>query len=277
MTAPDVVEELKAFGLSTYEAEAYNVLVTTGVTDANTVARKADVPFGRVYDVLNTLVEKNLAQVQDARPKLYRAVTPRIALANLLNQRKRDFDEKYAQLTRVAGEVEKRLAPRVKDKSSSFYTVAIGESDSRATLTERIREAEREILVNLEFKAYDPEDEALFEAFSDAVQRGVHVRVLVRDEDIPNILASPYNDLVARTMMPHLGKSLEVRVIAGEQVPFGVVDGEKALVGVKNPLGPAAYFALVFMWDPRFGKELQARFDELWKQADAAIPGVFTE
>lgn len=268
----EIVEELKAFGLSTYEAQAYHVLLLTGGTDAGTVAQKATIPFGRVYDVLNTLVERNLVTMQEGRPKTYRAMAPRIALANLLSLRKREWDDKYASLTQIASDIEKRLMPRVKDKVSSFYAVEIGESDGRAFLTEKVNEAKEEILVNLEFKRYDPADEALFSAFDAAVKRGVRVKVLVRDEEIPYILESPYNDLIARTMLPHLGRALDVRIIAGEQVPFGIVDSEKALVGVKNPLDPKTYFALVFLWDPKFGKDLKARFEELWRQASDEIP-----
>ena len=268
----DALEELKAFGLSTYEAQAYLVLLRTGGTDAGVVAKKAGIPFGRVYDVLNTLVEKNLVRVQDVRPKVYHALAPRIGLANLLGARKREFDERYASLTQLASEVEKRLSAHAREKDSSFYAVSIGEADGRVFLAEKVAEAKHEILVNLEFKRYDPQDEALFEAFDEAVRRGVQVKVLVRDEEIPYILESPYNDLIARRMLPHLGGALHVRVASGDQVPFGIIDGEKALVAVKNPLDPASYFALVFLWDPRFGKDLRDRFEELWRQASLEVP-----
>lgn len=268
----EVADELKSFGLSTYEAASYYALLLAGPSEAGAIASKANVPSGRVYDVLNALVEKSLAQVQDGRPKLYRALTPRVALANLLSLKKRESDERYESLTRLASDIEKRLAPRVKDKTSGFYAVSIGESDGRVFLTEKVKEARTEILVNLEFKRYDPADVALFTAFEDAVKRGVRVRVLVRDEEIPYIVESPYNQLIADTMIPHLGTALDVRIIKGEQVPFGVIDQEKALVAVKNPLDPAAYFALVFVWDPAFGRDLHGKFEELWRGAEADLP-----
>jgi HTH-type transcriptional regulator, sugar sensing transcriptional regulator len=264
-------EELKGFGLSTYEASAYAALLRLGLADASTVAHKADIPFGRVYDVLNGLVERGLLTMQDGRPKQYRAVQPRVAMSILLGQRKRELDERYAELTRLASDLEKRLSPKVKKDPSSFYSASVGEEESRAFLVEKLAEATTSMDVNLEVQRYQPQDEELFHALVAAVDRGVRTRVLIREADIPNILDSPVNELIARSMLPHLGKTLFVRVMSAEQVPFAVVDGEKALIGVKNPVDPKAYFATVFIWDPKFAAELAERFETLWAAAELDV------
>lgn len=264
-------DELKGFGLSTYEAGAYSTLLRLGLTDASTLAQKADIPFGRVYDVLNGLIERGLLTLQDGRPKQYRAVQPKVALSILLAQRKRELDERYADLTKLASDLEKRLSPKVKKDPSSFYSASVGETESRAFLVEKLAEASVSMDVNLEIQRYQAQDEELFRALVGAVDRGVRTRILLREADIPNILESPVNDQIARSMLPHLGKNLFVKVTEGEQVPFAVVDGEKALIGVKNPVDPKAYFATVFIWDPKFAMELSARFEDLWKAAELDV------
>lgn len=263
----EAAEELKGFGLSTYESSAYATLLRLGTADASLVAQKAGIPFGRVYDVLNSLVERGLLTLHEGRPKQYRAVQPRVAMSVLLGQRKRELDDRYAELTRLASDLEKRLSPKVKKDPSSFYSASVGEEESRAFLIEKLAEAATSMDVNLEVQRYTPQDKELFDALVAAVDRGVQTRILVREADIPVILDSPLNDVIARTMLPHLGKRLHVRVIEGEQVPFAVVDGEKAIVGVKNPVDPKVYFATVFIWDPKFATELGGRFEELWKSA----------
>ncbi|HUR69007.1 MAG TPA: helix-turn-helix domain-containing protein [Candidatus Thermoplasmatota archaeon] len=260
-------EELKGFGLSSYEASAYSLLLRLGLADASTIAHKAEIPFGRVYDVLNSLVERGLLTLQDGRPKQYRAVQPRVAMSHLLAQRKRELDERYAELTRLASDLEKRLSPKVKKDPSSFYSASVGQEESRAFLVEKLAEASVSMDVNLEIQRYRPQDAALFDALVAAVDRGVRTRILVRESDIPNILDAPVNEQIARSMLPHLGKNLFVKVTEGELVPFAVVDGEKALIGVKNPVDPKEYFATVFIWDPKFATELSTRFEELWKGA----------
>lgn len=264
-------EELKGFGLSTYEANAYAALLRVGLADASTVAHKAEIPFGRVYDVLNGLVERGLLTMQDGRPKQYRAVQPRVAMSILLAQRKRELDERYSELTRLASDLEKRLSPKVKKDPSSFYSASVGEEESRAFLVEKLAEATTSMDVNLEVQRYQPHDQELFDALVAAVDRGVRTRILVRESDIPNILDSPVNERIARSMLPHLGKSLFVRVMEAELVPFAVVDGEKAIIGVKNPVDPKAYFATVFIWDPKFAAELAERFETLWGGAELDV------
>jgi sugar-specific transcriptional regulator TrmB len=264
-------DELKGFGLSTYEASAYSLLLRLGSADASTIAHKGEIPFGRVYDVLNGLVERGLLTMQDGRPKQYRAVQPRVALSILLAQRKRDLDDRYAELTRLASDLEKRLSPKVKKDPSSFYSASVGEEESRAFLVEKLAEASVSMDVNLEIARYQAQDEELFDALVAAVDRGVRTRILLREGDIANILEAPVNDRIARSMLPHLGKNLLVRVMDGEMVPFAVVDGEKALIGVKNPVDPKAYFATVYIWDPKFASELAERFETLWKGAELDV------
>jgi sugar-specific transcriptional regulator TrmB len=185
----------------------------------------------------------------------------------LLAQRKRELDERYAELTRLASDLEKRLSPKVKKDPSSFYSASVGQEEARVFLMERLAEASVSMDVNLEVQPYRAEDKDLFEALVAAVDRGVRTRILLRESDIPNILDSPLNDRVASAMLPHLGKRLHVRVIEGEQVPFAVVDGEKALIGVKNPLDSKDYFATVYLRDPKFAGDLARKFEELWKSA----------
>jgi sugar-specific transcriptional regulator TrmB len=267
----DIVADLKAFGLSSYEAQAYTSLLRVGPAEAADVARDAEIPSGRIYDVLNTLVERNLLHVQEGRPKRYDALPPKVALQTLLRQRKREFEDRYDQLTKKASEVEQRLAGGSAGRDSAFYHVCLGESQAREFLVETIEEAEEEIAVSLELERYDPDDERLFQAFADAAERGVDIRVLFRDEDVGYVLDSPLNDLVSRTVMPYVGDNVSVRVIEDEQVPFGVVDGEKALIGVKNPLDPEVYFALVYVWDAGFAEDLLDRFEQLWEGGDIDV------
>jgi sugar-specific transcriptional regulator TrmB len=267
----EAAEELKGFGLSSYEASAYGVLLRLGTADASLVAQKAGVPFGRVYDVLNSLVDRGLLTLHEGRPKQYRAVQPRVAMSILLSQRKRELDDRYADLTRLASDLEKRLSPKVKKDPSSFYSASVGEEESRSFLVEKLAEASASMDVNLEVPAYQSQDKDLFDALVAAVERGVRTRILLREADIPVILDSPLNEVIARTMLPHLGKRLHVRVITGEVVPFAVVDGEKAIVGVKNPVNPKAYFATVYIWDPKFAGELASRFEELWATAELDV------
>ncbi|HVL48809.1 MAG TPA: helix-turn-helix domain-containing protein [Candidatus Thermoplasmatota archaeon] len=266
----DLVASFRALGLGGYEAQAYVALLLAGPSEATALARRAGLPTGRIYDVLAALTTQNLVRLRDERPKVYRAVPAKAAIQTLLAQRRRELDERYEDLTHRASEVEKRLARRMPpgDRDSTFYHVAIGEEAAREYLTARIAEAERELMVSLHLDRYDARDDALFETIRGALDRGVEVRVLMRDRDIPYVLESGYNDLIARTVLPRLGENLHVRVSAREQTPFAVIDGEKVMVGVPHPVAHGAYFAVVFVRDAKFGSTLTSHFGTLWSDAD---------
>ena len=69
-----VVEMLRDFGLSGYEARMYFVLLTLGEAKVTALTRRAYVPQSKAYEVLDRLIEKGFAeQVETEKPKKYRA------------------------------------------------------------------------------------------------------------------------------------------------------------------------------------------------------------
>ena len=69
-----VVEMLRDFGLSGYEARMYFVLLTLGEAKVTTLTKRAYVPQSKGYEVLDKLIEKGFAeQIDGEKPKKYRA------------------------------------------------------------------------------------------------------------------------------------------------------------------------------------------------------------
>jgi len=76
-----VVEEetwkvLRELGLTAYESAAYLSLVKGGVLTASEVSESADVPFSKVYEVLNNLEHKGWMNIERGRPARYFAKPP---------------------------------------------------------------------------------------------------------------------------------------------------------------------------------------------------------
>jgi sugar-specific transcriptional regulator TrmB len=78
------VSDLTALGLARYEARVYLALVRRESYTAAEVAREADVPRQRVYDVLDALVRRRLATVRPGRVATFSAVAPELATARLM-------------------------------------------------------------------------------------------------------------------------------------------------------------------------------------------------
>src|SRR5437764_15066501 len=77
------VGHLVSLGLARYEARVYLALVRRESYTAAEVARAADVPRQRVYDVLDALVRRRLATAHPGRVATFSAVDPELAVARL--------------------------------------------------------------------------------------------------------------------------------------------------------------------------------------------------
>lgn len=86
------VNDLVALGLSRYEARVYLTLVTRESYTAAEVARAAQVPRQRVYDVLDALVRRHLAIPRPGRVAGYSAVSPELALTRLTALRRESLE-----------------------------------------------------------------------------------------------------------------------------------------------------------------------------------------
>jgi sugar-specific transcriptional regulator TrmB len=107
---PHLIGQLTRLGLTTYEARAYVALVTRDSFTAAQVARQANLPRQRIYDVLSTLVEKGLASARPGTVVKYAAVAPDAAIERLVEGHRREM----ADIERSAAEMVSELAPAFK-------------------------------------------------------------------------------------------------------------------------------------------------------------------
>ncbi|MEV8564347.1 helix-turn-helix domain-containing protein [Streptomyces sp. NPDC051322] len=101
------VSALVELGLSRYESRVYLALVRRDSYTAAQVAREAEVPRQRIYDVLDALVRAQLAVAHRGRVATFTAVAPELALARLMNRRR----ESLEQLERVSAGLAATLLP----------------------------------------------------------------------------------------------------------------------------------------------------------------------
>src|SRR5580658_4073374 len=83
---------LQQLGLNAYEARSYLVLLGHSRFKALELAPRARVPRQKIYEVLDSLVEKGFARVVQDRTKLFSAVEPNLAIPAYLG-RKRELME----------------------------------------------------------------------------------------------------------------------------------------------------------------------------------------
>src|SRR5512142_1302634 len=95
-------QRLQALGLNAYEARSYLVLVGHPRFKALELAARAHVPRQKIYEVLDSLVEKGFARVIQDRTKLFSAVPPDQALPAYLARGTHALEAELAEQGKAA-------------------------------------------------------------------------------------------------------------------------------------------------------------------------------
>src|SRR5712675_3353736 len=93
---------LQQLGLNAYEARSYLVLIGHQRFKALELAARAHVPRQKIYEVLDSLVEKGFARVIQDRTKLFSAVPPDQALPAYLGRRAHALEAELAEQNKAA-------------------------------------------------------------------------------------------------------------------------------------------------------------------------------
>ena len=268
----EINEILKTMGLSSYEARAYVTLVSLGVAVANEICSKADIPFGRIYEILGSLKEKGLLEVQGSRPKKYLAVEPGIALENLLEKKKAEIEERHRQLITLASLAEVELNKNVKrsESKNTFWNVVLGEEEIHTMLKKKMSEVKEELLMYMELGhhvgGFGKIEEKAMDNFVSLLKKNVEIKILLGAEDLDKIEEYVDPEMLLE-MMPFVGGNLNVRIVKEVHVSFDILDKEKVIIKVKNPVSPKNHFAAIFVWDKKLAKDLREKFEALWLNA----------
>src|SRR5579871_5854807 len=93
-------QRLQSIGLNAYEARSYLVLVGHPRFKALELAARAHVPRQKIYEVLDSLVEKGFAQVIQEKTKLFSAVEPGLALPSYVARRAQNLRQEFLDQSR---------------------------------------------------------------------------------------------------------------------------------------------------------------------------------
>ena len=275
-------EFLRSMGLTNYEIRAYLTLLSGGTCDARKVYQSASIPFGKVYDTLYSLEKRGLVKVQTSRPKKFMAVDPGVAVKSLLDVREKESQSLFKQAAQIEEEL-KRLY-RAKPERSMFWSVAMGEDEAFSLYSTVIKEARGEILLYLDignlgnmnkrsgnpdvppvlkreiqlFSALMDKEVSMRNLFSGTSDQRSISRMLGMASGIPNLLHDIGAAKPAR---------FEFRFTPIQADSFALIDGEKVLLDLKNPMDPGEHLAGIYIWDKNLGNGLRDNFEKMWKDA----------
>src|SRR3989344_5123027 len=162
---------LEGLDLTNYEKEVIIFLSSIDTATAREIYKTTKVPLGRIYSVLNVLVEKGIVQLVLTIPKRYKIENVKEALTNYLERVKRKVEEKAEELQSVI--IGHKLIVKGGIPSITFFSGR--EEHAQALATARNR-AQKEILQ----MAYQFIGSFIGKvSYLKALERGVKVKILV--------------------------------------------------------------------------------------------------
>src|SRR6202161_4656392 len=93
---------LQQLGLNAYEARSYLVLIGHPRFKALELAARAHVPRQKIYEVLDSLVEKGFAQVVQEKTKLFSAVEPSLSVPGFVARKRQAMEQILTDQSRAA-------------------------------------------------------------------------------------------------------------------------------------------------------------------------------
>lgn len=297
--AVDLLENVKSFLLdanfSNYAINAFLTLLQSYEQEPQTakdISIASNVPIGRIYEVLEELNAAGLIEVFESNPKRYRMIPLNQALSNLITVTKKASQRKTEFLFERAKQIEKEMLKADKylsrDKSQVFLRTLFGTGDMYKFYIELFNGAEKEILLSSFLNENTPKilRNALFfyNPLRLAADRGVHVRQLwCLDYDTRPLSAAEkkanaelfgkiVNTIRTDLQIPANHPYIENRFIP-QSIPsyFDIIDQNRVIFKLRNPLQPYEVFACVCLLDPSLALELHKRFNSMWLFGDAIV------
>ena len=217
-------------GFSEYEAKAYKTLLGQGVLSANEISKFAEIPQGRVYNILNALQQKGFVNILPGAVKKYRAVNPKIAFIDVIKERKSELEK----IEELSIELEKEYEKAEEnDVPLDFFEILTSKQSQVKKFDDLIKMASK-TLCSFNKKPYatgfDREMKEIKESAAPLrkiIRNGTAVRALFEGE---REAFEPFIQLVS--YYKNIGE--EVRIVERLPLKMLIADGRKAMISLKN-------------------------------------------
>lgn len=236
-------------GFTLYEKQAILYLSSVDSSNAIGICKKANIPQGRIYSVLNNLKTKGIVTVAPTKPKQYKIDDIKVSLQTYLQRRKLEINEKISQVDSIV----------LKTKSITFaapvsVTYFTGREEHLNALIAVRNSAKKEILqiAPLFIGTF-----ASRLSLQKALQRGVKVKIL-----IPKITA----DNKDKVKMG-IKYGAEIRQLnSPELLSLTIKDGEEFLLGIEDYTKKEERI-VIFSRSKSLLEAFKQTFFRLWKKA----------
>src|SRR5215510_10111947 len=252
---------LQQLGLNAYESRSYLVLLGHPKFKALELAARAHVPRQKIYEVLDSLVEKGFAQVVQEKTKLFSAVEPSLAVPGYLARKRQALEQELTDQSRAASAVIDDLSAAYSEGQGGrgtldFLRIVTEPAQTAAEYRRMLSEVKSEYV---EFSrppyAVDPLDEKLVKQ---ARLGGVTCRLLLE--------AATLDDQHRQRLGEYEGAGVEVRQVQSLPMKLAVFDGQHGMVALLDPVITRPTWTAVVFHHEGMGAAMKGLFEDHWRR-----------
>lgn len=253
---------LQQLGLNAYEARSYLVLLGHPRFKALELAARAHVPRQKIYEVLDSLVEKGFAQVVQEKTKLFSAVEPSLAIPAYLSRKRQTLEQELVDQGRHGQGLVDDLKGIYSEGQGGrgtldFLRIVTEPAQTGAEYRRMLAEVKSEYL---EFSrppyAVDPLDEHLVKQ---ARINGVTCRLLME--------TSPLDDEHRHRLSDYESAGVEVRQVPSLPMKLAVFDGRQGMIALLDPVITRPTWTAVVFDHGGMGEAMKGLFESHWPGA----------
>jgi sugar-specific transcriptional regulator TrmB len=253
---------LQQIGLNAYEARSYLVLVGHPRFKALELAARSHVPRQKIYEVLDSLIEKGFAQVVQEKTKLFSAVEPSLAIPSYLARRGDAMQHELEEQARYAGTLVEDLKRAYSEgqggRGTLDYLRIVGEPAQIAAQYRRmLGEVQSEYLeLSRPPFAVDPLEEQLVKQ---ARGRGVSCRILYE--------AVSVDEHHEQRMTEYRASGVELFSVPNIPMKLALFDGHQGMIALLDPVITKPSWTALMFDHPGFAEAMKGLFEVHWKRA----------
>ncbi len=255
---------LQQLGLNAYESRSYLVLLGHPRFKALELAARAHVPRQKIYEVLDSLVEKGFAQVVQEKTKLFSAVEPSLAIPGYQARQRQMLEQELTDNGRAGTALIDDLKSLYSEGQGGrgtldFLRIVTEPAQTAAEYRRMLSEVKTEYI---EFSrppyAVDPLEEKLVKQ---ARVGGVACRLLLEQATV---------DSEHRHRLSEYGAAgVDVRVTDSLPMKLAVFDGQRGMIALLDPVITRPTWTAVVFHHEGMGQAMKGLFEDYWRRGRA--------
>ena len=252
---------LQQIGLNAYESRAYIVLIGHPRFKALEVAGPARIPRQKIYEVLDSLVEKGFVRVVQGKAKQFSAVEPRLSLQSFLTRKRETYEREWKDRQELATVLTADLGGVFTDGNQGHGPLNYLRIVAH---TGQIADEYRTLLADtteeyLEFArppyAVDPIQEPMVQHL---LENGTTCRLLYAAPALENAQL--------RQLKSFAGATAKVRLVEDLPMKLALFDNYRGMISLDDPVVSHPRITALVFEHKQLASAMRSLFDDFWNR-----------